>query len=128
MAKSLAPSSPPTFVNVSEVTSSSITVQWGPVDCIHRNGDITGYLVQYGEVEGTEALLRVVNSQVTITGLTPFTQYTVSVAAVNSAGTGVYSDKLVQETAGEYITDVLHDMCVKTSLHCILHRCIISVS
>ena len=46
-----APSAPPTSVNVSDVTPSSITVQWGPVDCIHRNGDITGYSVQYGNVE-----------------------------------------------------------------------------
>ena len=43
-----APFTPPTSVSVSEVTSSSITVQWGPVDCIHRNGNITGYSMQYG--------------------------------------------------------------------------------
>ena len=39
----IVPSAPPISVSVSEVTSSSITVQWGPVDCIHRNGDITDY-------------------------------------------------------------------------------------
>ena len=35
------PSAPPTSVATSDVTSSNITVQWGPVDCIHRNGNIT---------------------------------------------------------------------------------------
>ena len=45
-----APSAAPNSVGVSEVTSSSITVQWGAVPCIHRNGEITGYSVQYGVV------------------------------------------------------------------------------
>ena len=49
-----APSAAPASASVSDVTYSSITVQWEPVDCIHRNGDIhvAGYLVQYG-VEGS---------------------------------------------------------------------------
>ena len=40
------------------------------------------------------------NRQAIISGLTPSTEYTVSVAAVNSAGTGRYSDEMVQRTAG----------------------------
>ena len=47
-----APSTAPTSVSVYEVTSSSITVQWGAVNCIHHNGDITGYSVRYG-VQGS---------------------------------------------------------------------------
>ena len=43
--------SAPTSVATSDVTSSNITVQWGPVDCIHRNGDITGYSVCMGYKE-----------------------------------------------------------------------------
>ena len=42
-----APSASPDFVSIIEVTSSSITVQWEMVPCIHRNGDITGYSVRY---------------------------------------------------------------------------------
>ena len=104
-----APSAPPKSVRVSEVTSSSITVQWRKVDCIHRNGDITGYSVRYGEIGSTEGerTLQMVEGdmdrQTTISGLTPSTEYTVSVGAVNSAGTGVYSDEKIQQTAGEYI-------------------------
>ena len=48
----------------------------------------------------------VANRQATISGLPPFTAYTVSVAAVNSAGTGVYSDEVVQKTEGENIIKV----------------------
>ena len=107
------PSAPPTSVRVSEVTSSSITVQWKPVDCIHRNGDLTGYSVQYGEVSSTEpvsGLQEVANRRATITGLTPSTEYAVSAAAINDNGTGVYSDEVVQKTAGEHIADAVFDV------------------
>ena len=93
-----APSAAPTSVSVSEVTSSSITVQWEAVDCIHRNGDNTGYSVQYGvqtkRVSGGGA------TQTTISRLTASTEYSIQVAAVNSAGTGVYSNAIMQLTQG----------------------------
>ena len=82
-------------MSVSEVTSSSITVQWGAVDCIHRNGDITGYSVRYG-VQGSGSTQTVNVSgggaTQTIIGLEFLTLYSVEVAAVNSAGVGLYSD------------------------------------
>ena len=94
-------------MSVSEVTSSSITVQWGAVDCIHRNGDITGYSVRYG-VQGSAVGDRTVEmvsgdssgGMYVISGLSAATVYTVEVAAVNSAGTGVYSDPINQLTLG----------------------------
>jgi len=52
---SVVPSSSPTSIQATDGHSSSITVQWGAVDCIHRNGDITGYSVQYG-VQGVGGL------------------------------------------------------------------------
>ena len=95
---SLAPTGPPTQVNTT-TTSTTITVQWGPVDCIHRNGDITGYSVC---VMSNEVLKNISTSgdtrNVTISALRPFTEYNISVAAVNSIGTGVYSDHFVATT------------------------------
>ena len=81
------------------MTSSSITVQWGPVDCIHRNGDITDYSVRYGEVgsaEGERTVDEMISGDFsggmyTISGLSAATPYTVEVAAETSAGTGPYS-------------------------------------
>ena len=94
----VVPSAAPTSVSVSEVTSSSITVQWGAVNCIHRNGDITGYSVQYG-VQGSGTQTGSVSgggaTQTTISGLMASTTYTIEVAAVNSAGTGVYSTPII---------------------------------
>ena len=90
-------------MNVSEVTSSSITVQWGPVDCIHRNGDITGYSVQYGEVGNAGTVNEMVSGDFsggmyTISGLIAATPYTVEVAAETSAGPGPYSEPVNIET------------------------------
>ena len=87
-----APSAAPTLsVRKSEVTSSSITVQWREVPCIHRNGDITGYLVQYGVVDsgGTRNMSVSVDFNggiyYVISNLEP---YTIKVAAVNSISIG----------------------------------------
>ena len=95
-----APFTPPTSVNVSEVTFSSITVQWGPVDCIHRNGDITGYSVQYGSetvsVSGDSS-----GGMYVISGLIPSTTYSIQVAAQTSADTGPYSIVVDQMTSSE---------------------------
>ena len=100
-----APSAPPTSVSTSDVTSSSITVQWGAVDCIHRNGDITGYSVRYGvqgSADGNRTVVMASGDSIgglyVIFGLSPSTTYTIEVAAVTSAGTGVYSDPLPVDT------------------------------
>ena len=89
-------------MSVSEVTSSSITVQWGTVDCIHRNGNITGYILRYG-VRGNGSTQTVSVSgpsrmSIVISGLTPDTSYTVEVAAENVNGVGEFSDARTVET------------------------------
>ena len=89
----IAPSAAPSSVTATDVTSSSITVQWGEVPCIHQNGDITGYSVQY-EVMGsgntmTMAVDGADTTETTIESLSPNTIYNITVAAVNTEGTGV---------------------------------------
>ena len=44
--------------------------------------------------------------QTTISGLTPSTDYTIEVAAVNNAGTGPYSSGMVERTPGELMVTV----------------------
>ena len=79
------------------MTSSSITVQWGAVDCIHHNGDITGYSVRYG-VQGSENMQTMSvssdDTQTTIPKLLPNTIYEIHVAAVNSVGEGMDSKSI----------------------------------
>ena len=86
------------------ITLTTITVQWGPVPCIHQNGAITGYSVRYvvmgSSEEGTEDVMGASETEITISNLTPSTTYLVSVAAVNDVGTGVFSDNESAMTLG----------------------------
>ena len=86
-------------MSVSIISSTAIIVQWETVPCIEQNGDITGYTVlvlESGEMERVEDFGDV--TQVTISDLTPSTTYSIQVAAVNSEGTGPYSDLIIIDT------------------------------
>ena len=93
---SLAPTAPPMSVTTPSSSSSTITVQWGEVPCIHQNGVITGYSVQYGVMGSGNTMTMPVDgaatTEATIDNLVSSTTYSIQVAAVNSEGTGVYSD------------------------------------
>ena len=102
---SSAPSTPPSSVSATVQSSTSITVQWGEVPCIHQNGDITGYSVQYrvvgsGNTPQTMAVDGAAASETNITGLTPSTTYSISVAGVNNQLIGVYSSAVNELTEG----------------------------
>ena len=91
------------------------------VPCIHRNGDITGYAVQYviqgqsnpqaKSVSGADTLMT------TITDLMSSTSYTIQVAAVNGPGIGVYSEEVVQQTNGKTSYTAEYDMTSYTYPH-----------
>ena len=84
------------------VSSTSINVTWGPMDCRHQNGEITGYYVRYGEEGGVQTHLFLPGDSsggiTTLSGLTKQTVYIVEVAARTSAGTGVRSQPQNIET------------------------------
>ena len=91
---STAPTRAPDGISEGPVTANSITVQWGEVPCIDRNGEITGYTVDVtlsGMVVATENVNDGSAREGTVSGLTPSTAYTVTVAAVNSVGIGPFS-------------------------------------
>ena len=92
------------------MSSTALTVQWVAVPCIEQNGDITGYTVRVlesGEMERVEDVGDL--NEVTISELTPSTTYSIQVAAVNSEGTGPYSDLIIIDTPdSELYVDILH--------------------
>ena len=97
------PSGSPASVVSGVITPNSITLHWSPVECIHRNGDITGYSIRVMRNGAMDRFVEVQGDtrEATVYGLTPSTQYTVQVAAVNSAGTGPYNrDGIAVETEG----------------------------
>ena len=86
---------PPGNVMITYKNSSSITIEWKPPNkCRAINGIITSYSIRYrihpngipqttSQSEGLE---------ITLTGLTLFTEHSIEVAAVNENGDiGVYS-------------------------------------
>ena len=93
------------------MTSSSITVQWEAVDCINRNGDVIGYSVQYGLGGSENTSITNVSSgdifETTLTDLISSTNYSIEVAAVNSAGVGVYSNAIFAKTDGKPYSVIL---------------------
>ena len=97
------PSAGPVSVIAGTVTVNSITVLWEEVPCLHRNGEITGYILvanTSGEVVKHVYVYADDSREATISGLNPNSNYTVDVAAVNSAGIGP-SASINVETPGE---------------------------
>ena len=95
MFVSTAPSVSPPSVRVLVANSTTITVQWGMVPCIHQNGPITGYSVRYGVIGSgntqTVPVSGASQTQIMISNLLPSTTYSIQVAALNVVGIGVYS-------------------------------------
>ena len=85
-------------MTVTSVSSSTITLGWGSVPCIHQNGEMTGYTVRYGATGSGDK--ETVETSVTLSSLTPETNYEISVAAVNTEGTRPYSTVISINTNG----------------------------
>ena len=101
----IAPSSAPEWLNSTATTSTTITIQWGAVPCMDQNSEITGYKVRYGPVGSSQRATDAVGGSAssggmyTLTGLIPFTNYSIEVAAVNSNGdTGPYTHPILTAT------------------------------
>ena len=81
-------------VTVTSIIPASLRVSWDPPSEIHRNGPITGYVIQYTRV-GTSDMtsVNVVNRTThTISGLFVLAEYSVTLAAINVNGTGSLSN------------------------------------
>ena len=88
-----APTSAPRGLISTSVDSRSQSLEWRTVPCPHHGGrPITGYRLRFGNGTSIVNTTGEENRQHVLTGLTPFTSYSVQVAAVNDKGTGPYSD------------------------------------
>lgn len=76
--------------------------------CSHHNGVLIGYLLTVVEVhqdrsiKEKEVSARYLQKLISdrVTGLKPATEYSVSVSAINSAGTGKSSERVIFQTKG----------------------------
>ena len=86
---------------VTSVNPSSLRVSWQPPPEIDHNGVITGYVIEYTRSGGSSEMVNVISGTTrTISRLVPFIDYSVTVAAMTSSGTGPSSDPVVQ-TSGQ---------------------------
>ena len=114
---------PPGSVMATVDSSTEISVQWNTVvPCRARNGLITSYRVQYTvQPDGMVQTDQTEDREITLTGLTPFTNYSIEVAAVNVEGdVGVYSEPqyVVTEEDGtsDYVVRYTHTkLCILTT-------------
>ena len=112
-----APSAAPVDLIFLSSTSSTISIQWEAVPCIHRNGRITGYIIRYKEVCGGVFINESVNGdqrEANITGLQSSTFYDIRIAAVNSVGTGPFTSiDLNASTSGILLLVNFASLCQK---------------
>ena len=81
--------------------NNSLQILWNEVNCLDTNGPIQHYIIRTTgsnvEKSGTSF-----TQQFTIGDLTPNQEYSVQVAAVNSAGNGPFSKAIIVVLIGEY--------------------------
>ena len=113
-----APTGVPRNVSASS-SSRSILVTWETIDCIERNGVITGYSVEFQEEGGAGIPGEVMGQSFTASGLTPNTSYTFRVAGVNANGTGPFSNPITVNTANsEEATSFSPEISTDGEPHC----------
>lgn len=110
-----APSASPSSVMSTVINSTAITVSWSPLNQSATNGVIRHYKVSItNAVTESEEVLTTTTPNLTITMLTPFTQYSVRVAAF-TIGSGPYSNPIYVMTAEDGELYILFDDAITFS-------------
>ena len=117
---SSAPTGAPEGLTSTSVENRSLSVVWGTVPCPHQRGPITGYRLRYNNGTSIVNTTGEGSRQHVLTGLTPFTNYSVQVAAVNEGGTGPYSTPLTVETLQD--VSVTKPADISANLVCLLYK------
>jgi len=90
------PSGAPRNLVVSSSTTTSITLTWDRISCMDRNGNITGYKIQYGITAFDQTMMFNGTSEssriFTLGDLVTTNRYKFRVAGVNINGTGPYRE------------------------------------
>eukprot|EP00794_Sanderia_malayensis_P017289 gene17289-19017_t len=97
--KETEPSTAPSNITCVAENATSIAVSWAVLRKDDRNGIITNYILIVSK-SSTFSLKTVDVSQTlyTLTGLKPFTNYSIKIAAATNIGPGPYSDWIIKQT------------------------------
>ena len=85
----VVPVGAPLVFRNSSTNFTNVTVQWSPVECSQRNGEIDGYKLTYHPTENSKDIKSILilgsaNRAFTIVGLQPRINYTLILSATNS--------------------------------------------
>lgn len=99
----LAPSAPPQALTTLNVTSTSIELSWSPIPPEFINADqLVGYIVFWWEVNDSSFnITSTEEPRVWLTGLESYTEYYVTVSAMNNVGSGPNSSLFTARTEEE---------------------------
>ena len=93
------PSGPPQSTDTQALSSTSLLLTWSEPLPDQQNGPIVGYLVRLVVVGSTDTTdFTVSSTTLEVESLTPYTFYEWRVAAQTSAGTGLFSTPLTEQT------------------------------
>ena len=129
---SSVPSAAPEF-NIKSVTATSITITWQPLPPCKQNGVITNYTIAY-RMEGgmdmsfSESVVDAANRMHVVEPLTPYTNYTIKMAASTSVGRGEFGPEMTvqaNESSEAQIISYTNTLCygnkqfVRTGVFCV---------
>ncbi|XP_015430998.1 PREDICTED: Down syndrome cell adhesion molecule-like protein Dscam2 [Dufourea novaeangliae] len=101
------PAGPPIKLATTALSSSEILINWSPPLPELRHGDIQGFNVGYRETSSTNPSYNFSSvsgdgeeggAELRLTGLRPYTKYTLVVQAYNQVGSGPLSEPLLMQT------------------------------
>ena len=93
------PSGSPQNIIATVISSRSVTVTWSPLRPEDQNGNITAYFIN-ASVVGSEEMFQLISEStiLEIDTLTPFTTYSILIAASTVVGLGPFSTVLTIQT------------------------------
>ena len=92
---------------VSHINQTSIRIMWEEVDCVQRNGRIIEYIVIISNDSNTYNMTST-ERYITVNDLVLGGIYNISVAAVNSIGSGPFSDYIELQIGIGKLTSLLN--------------------
>ena len=92
------------LLNITSVTATSIAVAWQPLPSCEENGVITNYTIAYrmeggADMNFAELVVPAANRTTVVSQLTPYTNYTIKIAASTSAGQGGFGPEVTAQTS-----------------------------
>ena len=115
---SIVPGAPPQNLTAESVAIGTIQLSWNPPRSDRQYGIITGYSITYQINGSSESPMNVNTSNVTsfeIMGLKSNTNYSVTIAAINGAGTSMNVTAVVVMT-------IPNRECILITMYCV-HVC-----